>query len=288
MAEKHPVVFIGGPDAGKSNYLFRLWMAIQAEVGELLSDRLPADLEYLETGASSLLHGAFAPHTPHEVQAHCSIPVKLRSKPTTALLAVPDYSGEQWMRVYRMREWPKEIEDCVTDSSSFLFFVRPDSPEVERPLDWLTCERLLGGVHGINPTPKMEYRPPTQNVIVDWLQCLRAAYNSKIGPQACPRVAIVVSAWDLVPNEQQLLAPVEYLTANFPMVADFIATNKASFEIEVFGLSIVGGDLKNEPGFRERYLSGDPQESGYVVHTLRGRPQRENDISRPVLWALNL
>ena len=56
-ANRVSVLLIGGPDAGKSNFLFRLWIALSDGGGILQKDGLPAEAEYLQTGADRLLEG---------------------------------------------------------------------------------------------------------------------------------------------------------------------------------------------------------------------------------------
>ena len=63
MGNKPSVLLIGGPDAGKTNYLGRLWIAINSNAGLLRKDGLPDDLAYLEEVANELLQGRFAPHS---------------------------------------------------------------------------------------------------------------------------------------------------------------------------------------------------------------------------------
>ena len=50
-SDHEAVLLIGGPDAGKSNFLFRLWIAIDAGQGALVKDGLPSELDYLSGGA---------------------------------------------------------------------------------------------------------------------------------------------------------------------------------------------------------------------------------------------
>src|SRR5689334_13555680 len=71
------VLLIGGPDAGKSNFLFRLWLAIDRGRGAVVKNGLPSDVEYLRGGAERLLEGEFAGHTSKDVlQERVSIPMK--------------------------------------------------------------------------------------------------------------------------------------------------------------------------------------------------------------------
>jgi len=56
------IIFIGGPSSGKSNYLFRTWIAIERDKGRLVKNGLPDDLEYLHDGASAHPRTLFATH----------------------------------------------------------------------------------------------------------------------------------------------------------------------------------------------------------------------------------
>src|SRR6266545_2052058 len=74
------VLLIGVQDAGKTNFLSRFWLTLEAGGGILTKAGLPSDLDYLKTGADHLLKGEFVPHTPHDVHDKTEIPVKTTSK----------------------------------------------------------------------------------------------------------------------------------------------------------------------------------------------------------------
>ncbi|MEZ4447895.1 MAG: hypothetical protein R3B09_00360 [Nannocystaceae bacterium] len=282
---------IGAPDAGKSNFLFRLWLAVEGGCGSLIRDGLPSDIEYLRTGAERLLGGEFAGRTSKEVQERVAIPI--RSPDTCSqrgVLVVPDVPGEQVLAVYQDRAWGTMWEDAVSSGSSCLMFLRAGSEEIVAPLDWITCFAKLGAPvsrpeecgHGEEPQ-----KVPTQVVMVEWLQFLRRGYRATIGSQFRPRIGIVISAWDAVPCEQQSECPEAYLRENFPMLYQYVKANESDYEVAIFGLSIVAGDLKNDAEFREAYLDGTPHESGYVVY-FDGQLNVTTDISLPVTWALGI
>ena len=115
-----------------------------------------------------------------------------------------------------------------------------------------------------------EISPPTQVVLVDWLQFLRRAFTSRVHGTFRPRIGIVIAAWDAVPNDQQKLGPDPYLKDNFPLLHQFIHSNYTAFDFQEFGLSMVSGDLTNDEDFKARYLSGRPQDFGYVVYGISG------------------
>jgi hypothetical protein len=307
------VLLIGGPDAGKSNFLFRLWIAIDDGRGALVKNGLPTELEHLRHGAERLLEGEFAEHTSKDGHVHVVVPVKSAVIPTTTgILVVPDISGEQILAIVRNRQWSEEWENLISQRCGCLLFVRAGSDEVVAPLDPASCferygsvirapehaNRLQGaagfgaaGPDGFQTEDEKAAQTPTQVVLTEWLQFLSRAFTSVAGGSFRPRVGVVVSAWDAVPRDQQEQpeGPVQYLQNNFPMLYQFIETNDNRFDFKVFGVSIVAGDLKNDDEFREAYLSGSPRHSGFILHSLSGGPfTKSTDITLPVAWALRL
>lgn len=293
--EEHPrsVLLIGVPDAGKTNFLSRLWITLDAGGGILAKAGLPSDLDYLNSGADHLLKGEFAPRTPQDVHDKSEIPVKSTAPGEQFLgtLIVPDLPGEQVLSVYRTRQWSDEWENKIRAGCGCLVFVRVDSKELIAPLDWISCSSHLGGSLPSVTTEKDadgKEKPPTQVVLVDWLQFLRKAFTSRVSGTYRPRVGIVVSAWDLVANEQKDAGPEAWIASNLPLLSQFIQTNDDDFDFEYFGVSVTSGDLDADPEFKTSYLKGDPRKAGEVVHSLSGKVETSHDISLPVAWALGL
>jgi hypothetical protein len=280
------VLILGGPDAGKTNYVLRLWLAISNGRSRLASAGLPADLEYLNDSSNNLLRGRFAPHTPHGVRTRSIIPIKLDGDGAfKGSLVIPDYSGEEFDAAYHSREWTNDWEDQIDANCGCLLFIRVDSSQMVTKLDWIAAGRIWaeGGPPLIGGAQKEGV--PTQVMLVDWLQFLRRAYMDRVGGGFRPRVGIVISAWDAVPGDQQAYEPEHYVAENFPLLAQYVDSNSDSFEFRAFGLSVVGGDLQNEPGFRETFMK-DPLASGYVVMSSEKGVIKHADIGIPVIWAL--
>lgn len=309
--DHNSVLLIGGPDAGKSNFLFRLWIAIDGGGGALVKDGLPAEVNYLREGAERLLEGEFADHTSKEVHERVLVPVKSSASADAlgGILVVPDVPGEQVLAIYRNRQWSRAWEELISRRCACLLFVRAGSDGIVAPLDWATCFEKYGAV--IDPPQPAEQAqpedtagvagpndnqtdgekaaaPPTQVVLIEWLQFLRRAFTAVCGGSFRPRVGVVISAWDAVPIEQQPAGPVVYLKDNFPMLHQFIEANNDRFDFQVFGVSIVAGDLKNDEDFKETYLKGRPQDFGFVLHSLSGQLTESPDLTLPVAWALQL
>lgn len=270
------ILFLGGPDSGKTNYVARIWLATKAKSGLLTRDSIPEDIKYVNDAASALLRGKFAPRTAFGVQETIRLPIVLGDR--RLVLSVPDASGEEWKKAYRNRAWSDVWEEAAPAAKGYLLFVRAASKLAIAPLDWLACSQIWAGKMPKNMTaPELNERP-YQVLAVEWLQFLRSVAES--GDRL--RVGIVVSAWDRVPEDTKPQGPAAYVSATFPLLAQFLATNGASFDTEFFGVSIVGGDLA-EPEVSEAFIK-DPDACGYVCSS-RFEGTRK-DVTIPLAWAL--
>lgn len=289
------VLMIGGPETGKSNFLFRAWTHIDSGNGLVEKDGLPSDAEYLRSGAEYQLRGKFAGHTSQEVQVISTIPIRLRSDlHKTALLVVPDSDGEQINRIYHARKWAHDWESLVSESSAYLFFVRVNSPQTIAPLDWITCHNLYCDTPP--PTPVADRQgsdstkiaetaaeTPTQVILVDWLQFILRAVHDKHPQAARPKVGIVVAAWDCVPTDFTG-GPSVWIQENMPLLHQFCITNQDEFEFSFFGTSVFSGDPDNDPEFADKLGQEDPRTMGYVLYSSDNR--KSNDFTIPIVWAL--
>jgi Double-GTPase 1 len=290
------VLLVGGPETGKSNFLFRAWTHINSGKGLIEKDGLPSDAEYLQSGSECQLRGTFAGHTSQEVQVISNIPIRLRSDPhKRGLLAVPDIDGEQIDRIYHARKWSDDWELLITQDTAYLFFVRVNSPQTVAPLDWITCHTLYGGAPAAVTPPatpgsgapnatEVTVETPTQVILVDWLQFIRHALHDKYPNGSRPRVGIVVTAWDSVPTDFQG-GPSEWIRENMPLLHQFCSTNDDVFDFSFFGSSIFAGDPANDPEFAGELVHADPRTKGYIRYS---QPNRESpDFTIPIAWALN-
>jgi hypothetical protein len=285
------VLLIGVPDAGKTNFIFRFWLTLDAGDGILKKAGLPDDLDYLKNGADHLLNGEFAPRTAHDVFDRTEIPVKMKSAGHESLgrVIVPDLPGEQTLKVFRMRQWASHWDDEIRSGCGCLLFVRIDSPELVAPIDWVNCPANFGTPMSHVAPPEDEtgkVKPPTQVVLVEWLQFLRKAFTAKVGGTYKPRIGIVVSAWDLAPYDQKADGPAAWIKGNLPLLSQFIRSNDDDFEFAYFGVSVASGDLKTDASFKAAYLKGNPRRAGEVVYDLRGTVETSSDVTLPVAWAL--
>lgn len=105
---------------------------------------------------------------------------------------------------------------------------------------------------------------------------------------AKPRLAVIITAWDMLDVEAQAAGPMRYLEDQFPLFAGRLKT-PGRLNVEVFGMSIVGGNLRGRTNkhFRDSLKRRDLSEVGYTV-VMRDRVAvNDPDVTLPLAWALS-
>ncbi|SFU95030.1 hypothetical protein [Pseudomonas sp. OV546] len=302
------VVLIGGPDSGKTNYLGRLWPSFHKRKGELRADCIPADISYVDAAAEHLMKGKFAPRSDRNLEvgrSDFSIDVRAQGgSGALRTLMVPDISGELWTRAVATSEISAEWMSLLQNAEGAILFLRHDSDQTVQPLDWVnarsvlqlftTEEEGLGGAElfelpnqeapDIDVMETSEPRIPTQVLLCElfrFLEFLLAERNDG----GAPRLSVVIAAWDRMDSESRDDSPIAYLEKEFPLFAGRLAC-ESRLDIKVFGLSIIGGDLDDDPDFRSEFLKNDLSEQGYVVVQNDDRFEIVNDVTLPIAWAI--
>lgn len=280
MKEKS-IMLVGGPDSGKSNYLARLWLAFQSQKYDLNSPTIPGDVRYVESIAEHLLQGQFVPRTePEEKNREFHVSVKTKGERITADIIVPDILGEIWGKAVSTLEIPEKWLATLRKSSAAVLFVRVLSKNNVLPLNWVTSQGFLKmGLGSDN-----EQLIPTQVVLLELLRFIDENINRKGNPK--PKVAVIVTAWDLLHSEEATEGPLAYLHHEFPMFAGRLSDIR-SLDVKVFGSSIVGGDFETD-GFTEEFFNKGIHDTGYIVETgTDGKIISSDDVTKPISWLLD-
>ncbi len=277
-----PIILVGGPDSGKSNFLARLWLAFRSERFDLQPTATPEDIKYIESIAAHLLRGKFVPRTDKDDKARdFSVEVISKSKNITAQMVVPDMYGEIWEKAVRTLEIPEKWLNALRQATNAIIFVRVQSENNFEPLDWVVSQKWLKNGFGDEATND---EIPTQITLIELLRFINDNINRT--SQAKPKVAIVVTAWDLLHVDERAEGPEKYLKKQFPMFAGRLA-DVDRLDIKVFGSSIVGGDFKVED-FVKAFLEKEIDETGYIVYQDGEKSSDEcKDLTEPVNWLLS-
>ncbi|MCZ4323163.1 hypothetical protein [Pseudomonas anguilliseptica] len=299
------IILIGGPDSGKTNYLARLWPSFRHLKGKVRADKTPTDISYVDSAVEHLMKGEFAPRSDRNLEigrADFSIDVRSNfGNGELCSLMIPDISGELWNKAVATSEISAEWLDILQESEGAVLFVRHASDQMVQPLDWVTARSTLnllssddlGIEENTNGEPADQPEPltdsqeqpiPTQVLLCELLRYL-SAFLADRADGSPPKVSVVIAAWDMVGPELRDKGPKKYLEREFPLFAGRLAC-ESRLSIKIFGTSIVGGDLNDDPEFKATYFDKHITEHGYVVVQELDRVQMIDDITLPIAWAI--
>ena len=278
------VVLIGGPDTGKTNFIGRLWIALRAGKSALEIAATPDEIAYVEDVVEHLHQGHFAPRTAQNLQkkqSSLTIPllVGTEQEKCDAELVIPDVSGEVWKNAVDTMELSADRMAQLESAVGALLFLRVLSPLNVDPLDWVNAGQLINYQGSNDESEKL----PTQVMLSEFVRFLDLKLP-KVAHGRKPRLGIIVTAWDLLDEEQSKLGPRVYIKKNYPLFSGRLADIKR-FEISVFAMSIFGGDPATDEGFRDKILDSGLKGTGYVRHDNGETVTETEDISLPVAWA---
>jgi hypothetical protein len=288
---EHSIVLLGGPDSGKTNYMSRLWLALNSKKAGLVASKNPEDIKYVEGGAEHILGGAFAPRSdtnslPGDLTL--DLPVRLASDQNgkEVNISVPDVSGELWKEAIERGDVTQEWMEALQQASGALLFVRVLSEANVAPLDWVNAAEYLGwaGVGKPKDGQGNDALVPTQVALCEMLRFLDETLKRVDGRP--PKVAVLITAWDLIDKQRRANGPNVFLKEEYPLFAGRLA-DCTSLDVRAFGVSVVGGDFQDIE-FTKKFLAGDINDMGYVEvdDPVNGNIQIQ-DVTLPVTWVVS-
>jgi hypothetical protein len=275
------VILIGGPDSGKTNYVGRLWPALNSGGGVLVAAAQPSDIGFVLDTAEHIFQGNFAPRSEHtDARRDFEITVKAADGGNETKIVIPDIYGELWKNAVEESEIDSDWMDELNNANGALLFVRVNSSANIHPFDWVTCRQYFSRAN--RPPPS---GIPTQVMLCELIRFLEITLAKQSDGQP-PKLSVIVSAWDLVDHEVFERGPDEYIAQEYPLLAGRL---KDTFlNVKIFGLSIVGGDLEADPNYREQFLEKGLDGHGWVAvrDSASDQWKREGDLTLPVAWVV--
>lgn len=250
------VVMVGLPESGKTTFLAALWHAVNdaganstLRFARLRSD----DVAYLNEITRVWRSAAKQERTKAEKSHVVSMNLE-DAQETEVTLTFPDLSGESFQGMWERRECEQSLSDMLTQATAILFFIHSEG--IKDP-SWIAdVNELLASVPQSEPAPTpaataatdpteskrraRDWEPedaPTQIQVVELLQFL---ISSPFGKNL-HRLAIVLSAWDMVKGEG--LTPDQFLAQAMPLVHQYLDNCAVPYEWKTFGVSAQGGDF---------------------------------------------
>lgn len=277
------IILLGGPDSGKTNYVGRLWHALDAKNCGLIAAEQPTEIGFVLDTAEHLFQGRFAPRSEFaDARRDFEVAVCLPDGSGHASIKIPDISGELWQNAVAESEIDSDWMNELDHAHGALLFVRVGSDLDVRPLDWVTAKAWLAKIGDDENRGKI----PTQIMLCELVRYLELtmAKNKK---SETPRLSVIVAAWDRVDSATFERGPVAYLQKEYPLLAGRLAdTNELN--VQIFGLSVVGGDLEIDPEFRDKFLETGMDSQGWVAVCDPETDvwRKDPDLTLPIAWAV--
>lgn len=274
------VVLLGGPDSGKTNYIGRVWPALDAKRGRLQAAQQPTDITFVLEVTDHLNSGNFAPRSEHaDARRDFKIVVTEEKDGGRTSIVIPDISGELWLRAVENSEISTDWMEELRRADGALLFVRVGSDQDVRSLDWVTSKKMLAKL-GTEDDPEL----PTQVMLCELIRFLEVSLADR-PDGGRPRVSVVVSAWDLVDPGVFAKGPQAYLEHEYPLFGGRLG-DVDRLHVRVFGLSVVGGDLKTDAECRDAVQEGGLVGHGWVAALHATDWVKDEDLTLPIAWVI--
>jgi Double-GTPase 1 len=273
-------MIVGLLGSGKTTFLAAFWHLMNAgEIATKLElDRLEGDTGYLNTIVEAWRRCQEVPRTSiASEQETLAIHIRQPNTEQRAVLVFPDLSGESFKRQVASRKCRQSYINACDASNGILLFVTAD-----RAQDDLSVRDVASMITGDDKSSSndghiIEWNPdlvPEQVHLVELLQFLQRP-PFKRQPR---RVAVLVSAWDVLPTPQP--TPEEWVQRELPLLHQFLRTNTASFAFRIYGISAQGGDVRS--GAKKELLQKVPSERLLCI----GAHTDVHDLTAPILWLM--
>lgn len=282
MSNPANLLFIGLPGSGKTTFLAALWHVLsdKSSATTLKLTKLGGDRTYLNQITKEWRECSQVPRT--NLQSEQVVVLHLDGDGFGSFdLSIPDLAGEAFKQQLTDRRISRRHDAFVQAATGVMLFLHPDVQKGTQ----LTMARQLeatlpGGQKGepsaasAVPNTWAPEALPHQVKLVELLQFLLERTPRK------PRVAVVVSAWDLV--ESLGRPPQAFISRELPLLQQFLEANDDLLEHAVFGVSAQGGDI-TVASEKQSLLELDD-----ALKRIRVRQDQDTgqDITKPIAWLL--
>ncbi len=283
MASPSKQLLIGLPGTGKTTFLAALWHLVEScEVPTNLKlERLEGNREHLNRICEDWLQ--FRPMGRTAITPETLVSMRLveQGGGESTEVFFPDISGELFNLQWKERRCSPAFFALARESAGVLLFVHPDTVRDPIRVDEVIpiVQDLQGGRPGGTDAsePTVPWDPDlaaTQVKTVELLQLLvRAPFERRR-----LRLALVVSAWDLV--TEQRISPAAWVGSRLPLLDQYLRANGDVYETRVFGVSAQGGDLSRD---KER-LQRQALPSGRIM--VADGQTISHDLTLTVQWTM--
>ena len=312
-SEKREILLLGLPETGKTSFLAALLHYVDAPIPDknLSQYQLSSNTTYVTSIVQNWLKGKKPERTKVTAtkNAKTVADIFLEDKITEQkfTLHVPDFFGETFENQFSSRLIENEYLDQITSASGILLFIHPDKISQPTLIEDIKIahkiEKLINDESGVDSVVKNENsihdnnvniekdanfeipsEPtfiiedcPTQTILVDILETHLEFLKSHP-----VKLAIIISAWDLVHANAPRLSPLKWIENVLPLLYQFLLTNPERVIFKSFGISAQGGNIEN-PEEVER-LTNFSEPSDRI--SVQEEDSIHKNIASPIEWIL--
>ena len=282
MSDTKKLLFIGLPGSGKTTFLAALWYVLtdQTSATALKLTKLSGDKTYLNQITKEWRDCSQVPRT--NLQNEQAVVLHLKGDGFGAFdLSIPDLAGEAFKQQLTDRRMSRHHDALVQDATGVILFLHSNIKVVKQLTSAQQLEATLSGNQMVEASPAATVPKawssdmlPDQVRIVETLQFLLERKQEKL------RVAVVVSAWDLLDDNG--MSPHNFIVQGLPLLQQFLEANDDLLDHVIFGVSAQGGDITVQAE-KQTLLNLDDALTRIKV---RQGAETSHDITKPLAWLL--
>lgn len=285
---KSNFVIMGLPASGKTTFLAALWHIVEA--GEITSrlklKSYEGDLSYLNRIAEAWRTFQKVPRTSQVGDVNVIINLLDSDTGVEGTAFFPDLAGETFEAQVEARRCRPEFIESLAHEDGILFFISANVKgealsivELNAVLPKLDIPHEVVAEPETWPATAPEWKPGMVSTQVHVVQILSDLLRPPFRPRK-RRLALIISAWDLV--DVAGLKPIQWLELNMPLVSQFLKTNVASFEYQLYGISAQGVSLEDAAAVKE----AAKQVASRRVRVI-GPAGIGSDLTMPLVWLMS-
>ncbi|WP_157489232.1 hypothetical protein [Lysobacter sp. Root916] len=246
------IIAAGLPASGKSSFIAALTYLLNAKELQtrLTLASLSGDEKHLQALEHEWLGVKPLPRTQRTNEHWGQFNVRDTRTGDTAELLVPDMRGELFEQPATIGGCQRALWESLLDCDGMMLFTNVDRPDD----DHMACDmanavativaansEAVAAPTTVNVDPFQASSMPEESKLVELLQAMnRWPIASKLR-----RIALVLSAWDVVPVRAQE-DPISWLAKHRPMLDQFLESNSDLWDVRVYGVSALGGRLPQD------------------------------------------
>lgn len=277
------LLVLGGPDSGKSTYRGQVFQRFEHKPGELKLLKSVGDVTAIERDVDRLAQGLQPNHTSSNTYVTTAFAL-VDSAGRQYELKFADYDGEQLRRMSNSNLLPAPWVERAQQADSWLLFLRIDN--VRAVKNFMTHPVDSGPRAEAKSDAKPEPLPAgavTETNAIEMLQRLLFVRGASLRHRVdTPRLAVMLSCWDELPESERSMAPDALLGIRAPLLSRFLAANWSPDSVRVWGLTSTEKSLPAENPDQEFARKG-AENVGYIVV---GAGQQERDLTFPITWLI--